>query len=226
MITALLLATLAATGLHLEESDLHEESTHQVMTSVARALEAASAERVRLDDPSWSSCDARDRCLADIRARTASEDVVFVRVFSGPSLVHVVLERVARTGEVKLVEVDLPRGAASWDEPLGVAVRQLPPSPLAVAEAADLSTDRPRADAAASVGPWLVFGAGASAAVAGAIFGVLANSARDELESSVRLDTDYDRLSGQLEDRALAANVLFAVAAGAAVTGVLWLVFE
>ncbi|MCK6551059.1 hypothetical protein L6R52_34810 [Myxococcota bacterium] len=228
----LALATISSVppvGLHLEEvGELPLESAVSVMSSLSRVLERETGATVVFDDPSWSRCDADDRCISDVRARTQATEIVFARVFGGPSLVYVSLERVGLDAKAaKTTNVELPKTEGGWDTPLANAARVLFPELKPEARAEGSLTAAPVIDeGSVRAGPWIVLGAGVAAGTAGALLGVSSADAKTELESSIHIGAEYDALSDRMKTHGLAANVLFGVAATAVVTSVVWLIVQ
>ncbi len=77
--------------------------------------------------------------------------------------------------------------------------------------------------------PWLVLGGGGALAAGGAVFGVLAGSARDERDALKGAGTTYDAYQEKQEtakSRALVANVLYVAGGVAAATGVVLLLLD
>lgn len=233
LVSLSLLAVTAGAGIHLEEvGELPLEDAVSVVSALARALEGHRGEPAVIDDPSWSQCEARDRCVQDLRGRTQAEELVFVRVFGGPSLIHVILERVSlEARENRTFELDLERVGTRepgrWTGPLARAVGALFPEAgppkrsreLSLAEPGPAPEPRERSLLRAAL-PWIALGAGAACGGAGVYFGTSSADAKEELESGIFLGGEYDALSSRLEGHGLAANVLFGAAAGLVVTGV------
>jgi hypothetical protein len=70
-----------------------------------------------------------------------------------------------------------------------------------------------------------VLGGSVAVAVAGTVFGVASASDADTLATTAFPVARHDELASRVEGRAVAANVLFGIAAAGAVTAVvLWLV--
>jgi hypothetical protein len=165
--------------------------------------------------------------VAAIRSRTASEEVVLVKLLCGPLSIRLLAERVAAGEVVSLAnqraEVDLSRDGSTWRGPLADAARSLFPEPLVgpgattVGPAAISVKEVPKRDR--SLAPWLVLGASALAAGGGAILGATSASGLDHL-MTVRKPSDFTSLEGTVSTEGTAANVLFALAIGGAVTGV------
>jgi hypothetical protein len=223
------IASVPSVGLHLEEvGELPFETAVSVMGTLTRVIERETGATVVFDDPSWSRCDAEDRCISDVRARTRATEIVFARVFGGPSLVYVSLERIrVDAKDAKSTNIELPRTPSGWDAPLAVAARTLFPELKPEARAESSATTAPTIEPQGSSPlPWVVLGAGVAAGAAGTVLGLSSADAKTELEGSIHVGAEYDALSDRLQTHGLAANVLFGVAAGAALTSIVWLIVQ
>jgi hypothetical protein len=184
-----------------------------MITAVAMLLFASGAvvlidESVEID-PATSSSIARSLEHA-IEAR-GGEGEVHLRLFRGPTITLLKAESSTRT-----TGAELRRDPHTWGPQLALVAEALfpklalkpdlrsPPAPVLVEE----PTDR----------TWpIVLGGVSAASLAGAIaFGLMHRSTSREIESSILFDEDYERLSGRLEREAIAADVLFGVAAASA----------
>ena len=215
-------------GLHLEDvAGLSIEDAMALAERLGEALAPRAGGRYVLDDPLWPECSGPGRCISEVQLRTKADEVVYVRLYAGPTRIRLIAERV--TGPKRLpVEDDLPRQGspadARWDR---MAVR-LFPEPLS-SSAPSLGPQlvpAPASPDGRAFGPWPYVTAGTgvvAVAVAGA-FGVSSRSARSRIESEPLSNAAFERELSRMTDHGNVANVLFAVGGTLMVTGVvLWL---
>jgi hypothetical protein len=200
-------------GLHLEHAvSLPLESAVALTNALGRAIEARTNRKVVLDDPIWSSCDKEDRCLPEIAARVGTAEVVFVSVFASVTQ----LKLVAQLGVWSdRIERTLPKDAAAWPEPLDeIAARLF--SPGAPVTTASTAPSRPVEKVRAfPIAPII---AGGGAIVAGAVafgFSKSAASARDTINTSILVESDYQRLEDRIGRDGTLAWIFLATALAA-----------
>ena len=236
-----LLLVSSGLGVHLEDVvDLPLRDAAAVAESLARAVEPYAGLRARVDDPLSPRCVPPGRCVGDVAVRTAAEHLIFVRLIGGVTRIRVRAIRTDPSGR-RLAEasVDLSRSAAAWPAPIDRLARLLFPSPLGersmtpgrdrlsvdpVAGAAKQAVAPEGGPSVSDVGPWVSLGLGVAAGATGAAFGASSAAARDRIETDNLVGSEYTDALGQMRDHGTAANILLGVAAGAVITGVVWLI--
>jgi hypothetical protein len=80
-------------ALHISElGDFALKDAVELATTLARAIETRTARATSTDDPAWT-CELAERCASEVRARTGARDIVLIRIFAGPTRIHVLAER-------------------------------------------------------------------------------------------------------------------------------------
>ena len=224
-----LLLISAGLGVHLEEVvDLPLRDATAVAEYLAEAAEIRSGLKARVDDPLAPSCRRRERCLGDVAARTDAVALIFVRLIGGVTKIRVVAKRLNTDGrQVSEAVVNLPRRSPTWRRALDRLAGILFPEPVQVAEgdfgltAQVFAEDEPSRLRRAA--PWLLVGLGVASGVAGLVLGLSAASARSNVESLQLTGDEYTDSLDRMRTHGTAANVLFGVAAGSSLTGLIWL---
>ncbi len=212
-------------GVHLEESaDLPLADATQVLHALIDVLAPRAGGRPVLNDPLWPACRQEDRCISEIEARLAADELVMVRLFAGPSRIRVVAERIPREGSPIRAALNLPRESAEWGPALAELAIQLYPVPLPdpLREKKQVVSEAPDHQP----WPWVVFGVGTAGLIVGSGLGLSsADAARDLRNDPMQAALLSSRLE-RMHDHGLAANVLIGTGAVCAVAGLLWLAFE
>lgn len=223
----------ATLGVHLEEIvDLPLRDAGAVAEGLAASVELRAGVRVRVDDPLSPRCDRRSRrCIGEVAARMGTNHLVFLRVIGGVTKVRVIAERLDRAGRPEAeATINLPRDLGRWKRRLDRLAGMLFPEPLDRPQREErLTTESVDDDTGSDVeraAPWVVLGVGVAAGAAGLALGVSSASARDRIENENLSGPAYTDALDQMQDHGTAANVLFGVAAGGVLTGVLWLLLR
>ncbi|MCK6551049.1 hypothetical protein L6R52_34750 [Myxococcota bacterium] len=233
MPVAALLALVAATqglGLRLEEAgEITPDEAVALTRALAARIEARCGATVVIDDPLWPGCVGQERCIDAIRARTGDGDVVLLRVFGGLTKARVITERFAAGADgATRAELDVPRDAGGWAEPLTELAGRLCPTvqvshgtgTLTIDVAAPVAPEGPR------VLPWVLGGTGVALAVVGIAFGASSASARADAADPTLSDAAFDALADRTQAHAITADVLFVAAGVSAVTGLVLALIE
>src|SRR5687768_6087322 len=126
-----LLLVGSGVSIHLEElGEMPLEQASSFADGLAEAIEARTARRAVLDDPLWPECRDADRCVDAIRARTKTDDVVLLRLYSGPTKIRLYAERLSLDGlRDARIEENVPKEHAEWGPPIDKVAAQLFPEP-------------------------------------------------------------------------------------------------
>ena len=234
-----LLVLGATLALHVETAkSVSQSNTDDIVSGLAAAIQARTGEApVRSVRPPPDGCPRNDRCVAEIRGHTKGQEIVFLRMIGGPSRIRLAGERVGVSGRVDArVQVDLtPEDVGGKGTLEGVAAILLPGAvppdpptpppelecPTATATAALPMGDSPKS-AETKWAPWVILGASAVAAGAGAVFGAQNTKTRDDIASTPHTDDEVESLQDQAFGQGLAANVLLGTAAVGLATSVVW----
>lgn len=218
--TAVLATLLIGDGVAVrlaEVGELELRAAIEICDVFTGELRARTSSAVVFDDPTWD-CETNDRCEAEIRARTRMDDVVFVRVFNGPTRIQVEAERPGRRGSV-LLALDRsdwkPRladlAASLFDPP------RLPRTNRAAIEGPPLvPVEAPRSILVPSV----LLGAGAVAALIGGALGSSSKGAGSQLDSMLLFADRHRELADRQKAHGIGADVAFGIAGAAAVAAV------
>lgn len=242
--------------LHVEVADnLTDSDTAELTRHLSKAVARRTSREVRVDPAEPSGpCDAE--CQRSVTERTGAPDLVLLRFYGAITSIGVFVSRAPGTSEPLRVDVD--RDPASWPEVFGSIAASLFPSkspPLAERAPSPPSPSRGRAPdpapararPAASValsqgivdeppsrsGPYLLAGAGAVLAAAGAALTVSWSVSLDDVEGRLAARDDRGRIEGIGHQEALDAYASInlrqglsfaALGAGAAALGgaVIW----
>lgn len=216
----------AGIGLHVEESEgLEIAEVMGVAASLGEAIKTRTGTTPAIDEPTWSRCEAEDRCVPEIKQRLKAGDVIMMRVFGGPGSVRVVAERHGkfdRRGTITIDRATLPPPPSAFTSLAGALFQEVRPP------AAQIAVVAPAVEAPAkrSWAPWVAFGAGALAAGAGTIFGVASLNTRSEIEAQIHDEPTFTELRDKQDGQATAAYLLFGVAVAGVVAGTLLLVLD
>jgi hypothetical protein len=118
---------------------------------------------------------------------------------------------------------EAPPSEAAKEAPKDLALSN--PLPGEEAPANALTASGPTPAAGPGPLPWILIGAGAAAGTTGVIFGALSKGARDTLMNQPTAPLDRPGLQNRAVNGAIAADVLFGIAAVAGLTGAAFLVF-
>lgn len=217
------LALAASVGLRLEEvGELSMEEGMALTRALANTIEKSTGQKVAIDDPLWSSCQRKDRCIEEIKARTRSDEVIFIKIFAGVTMLRVQVNRIGPQGAQEAA-LDVPNDAQTWSAPLRKLTLKLfpqaraqPDKPMKTLK--KTTTDPPPEKT--SIVPWVVLGVSAAVAGIGVGFGVSSRSARNDSQDPTLPDPRFDLLADRAQTHGIAANVLFISAALGAVTSV------
>ena len=243
----------AGLGIHLEEVvDLPLRDATTLAERLADTLEARTRDVVKVDDPLSPACRRERRCVGDVAARTGADRLVFVRLIGGVTKTRVIATRLDSFGRpIAQGVVNLSGGEDDWSSALARLAVTLFPEP--VTDASDArggvagnpgATGKPTAprwadgsqegltgtvpaaerSTVTAVGPWALMGLGVTAGAVGLAFGQSSASARDRIEGRPLSGAEYTDALDQMRGHGTAANVLFGVAVGATVTGLVWLI--
>lgn len=213
----------APIAVHLAElGELSVRDGLQLAERLGHAIEARTGRRTITDDPTWR-CEEKERCAAEVRARTGASTVLLTRAFGGPTRIRVVILRVDEDVADGTADVLLPLEPGAWAAPLTDAAAVLFPEPRGPpsAELAPIGPPPAAADAAPDLVPWLVIGTGVLMATAAGILAASNADAREELRGSPLPASRHQELADRAELHGITANVLFvasALAAGAGLT--------
>lgn len=224
MLAALFATMLIGDGVAVrlaEVGELELRAAIEICGVFAGELRARTSSAVVFDDPTWE-CDANDRCEAELRARTGMSEIVFVRVFNGPTRIQVEAERPGRRGSVLLAldrsdwKARLADLAASLFDPqrssrtAKTVIDAPPPVPV----------EAPRS----ILVPSILLGAGGVAALIGGALGSSSKSAGSQLDSMLFFADRHRELSDRQRAHGLGADVAFGIA-GAAVAAAVVMFF-
>jgi hypothetical protein len=221
-----LLALGAGVGLHLDQfAELSLEEASRVSLRLGEHLELRAGGQAVLDDPVWPECTRADRCLDDLRSRTQAKELVFLRVFGGPTKIRLIAERLEPNGKSTTAQRNLPRDREPWPEELASLALELYPTPLA-REGEELVQAPIGRSVEADTGsyyPLIPIGAALVLAGVGVGFGLSSASASDRIMSVQLGNEEYESELTRSEDHRVVAFVLFGSALVAVITGViLW----
>lgn len=208
-------------AVHLDDvQGLDAPEALELGAALRDGLERVTRRRAHLDELGGPRCERDPDCLAAVRSRTGSGDVVLLQLIAAGTRVRLVAERAEPSGVVsQRVQADLRRNVRSLD---GVAELLFPEAPPRTASA-DLATlltpaSTPVIPTPAEHGRWIAGGVvGAGALVGGVALAlrVSSNAARDR---AALPGADFDGERALSEGHGLASNVLLGVAA-AMITG-------
>lgn len=255
LILASLLITASVTVRVEDAPGVTPEETRLVSEALAAAIQERTGATHALDLARDYPCDREDRCLEEIRARTGAEEVVLVKLLGALTKIRLLAEAVnLGSGSRRNAQADLPREQEGWKAPLaGVALILFPGGiqqtisprakaapPPATAPPASPETQRPQegttpaelvaqgpAPAAESdPTPWIVLGTSIGVLAGGTVLGILAQDARDSLESPEYLTLSPGEVSSRTDlatNGGLGANILWGLGAIGLGTSVLML---
>jgi hypothetical protein len=216
----------ATTAVHIEEAGEQALGTARLLAEdLARSIERRTASPAVVDERVGGEC--RDRCVSAVRQRTGADEVVLLRVFRSPTLIRLVAERFKGTATpTTTASRDINNVPEYWKGALdGVAASLFPASrPRKWIEIIPEPVARP--PSSSRLGAWVFISGGVSVA-AGATalgFGIAARNTKNDIEGSVLFQRDYEAMASHLSDQALAANVLFAVAAVGALATIAFII--
>lgn len=210
-------------AIHVEDTEAIEtEAALALGAELARAIETRTGTAASIDEPGGGRCQARDRCVGEIRARTAATEVVLLRVFGGPRSIQLIAERIRpRLALAVQGKLTLERG--------GAAPLQLEPLAATLFPEVRASAPAPPIEAPpehTSWVPWAIAGSGAVLAVAGAVLAASSAGAKARLEAEVLPEATSESLSDRQVAHGTAGAVLIPAGAAALLAGLAWLVLE
>lgn len=233
----LIVPSSAGLGVHVEQVvDLSLGDATSIATVLGDAIGLRTGRPVEVDDPLAPPCGLPTRCLGEVAARTHAGELIYLRLIGGVTKIRVVAERLNRAGQkVTEATVNLAVDRRDWPTSLDRLARRLFPEALgsppgvvrgAVGRPATAEPGVARATGPSGIeraAPWLLIGLGVATGVAGTVLGRSASSARDSIETLRLSDDEYVDTLDRMRSHGTAANVLFGVAAGSALTGLVWL---
>jgi hypothetical protein len=227
MLISALAMMLVATpvGVEIDEiGELSREDATALVDELARAIARVSGrDALWIESPALPCRNAMTRCVERDRAGL----LLHVRAFAGLRFLRLEVER--EGGEPAKSTLDLPREPDLWPAPLEALVRALvpklqkfDPSLLPMASAA------PASEPPSLIPPLSLFAASGVAAAIAIGFGISSLEARNHASSPLSADLDvvYQREADRAQSHAVIADVSWAIAAGAALGGGLWLWIE
>lgn len=220
------LVTLSSTvAVRVEETDdVPVEAQRSVARALVRAVEASSGRWAVLDDPEWPSCGTSAACAKEVSARARADATIFLRVVGSITLMRVVARCVDADGKETSAKVDLEQSGEGWPPQLeGLSVELLGAGPKMVRP--DLALLRPAEPSGPRVLPIALFAGGAASLGLGILFGALSRDAQLNLDQGFHSEAETVAAQDAKQTEAWAANILFASAAAAALTGVVTLIF-
>lgn len=215
-------AVVLAVGLHVEKlEELTFSEARPAIEAFADAVRREQQVEVQLDDAGWD-CDAADRCLGELRARTRASDIVYIRAVGGPSRIQLRLERIDNLGQVRTAEVLVDRTPGLSNSVLMDTARALFPEPASAKPAADpvttiSPTTQPPRDPPYLA--WSLLGGGVVVAGVGAGFFASYLDARDTISGGVLLEPAYEDALSRGRTHGNTSAVLFAGGAALVITG-------
>jgi hypothetical protein len=207
----------ATAGVHIDEvGELGPELRRALVAEVTAALEERSGLRAVVDEAKGSCVEAN--CIAAMRSRTASLELVLLKVIRGPLSLHVVADRVPEGAPVPgaRAETDLDREPLHWREKIAILIATLyPPKPAerGVLRVAEIEPAR------SIVPPLVLFTGSAILLGVGLVFGAKSQATIDDLGARVHPPAELHDLSSRAGTEATIANLLFVLAGSAAIGG-------
>ncbi len=214
---------------------LSDDDLEAVVTGVVASLDARTGRAVRDKGP---ACSGDRACIDAVRARTATRDVVTLRLIGVPTRVRVLA---SRNGEAPHT-VDVDRAQEGWGAAWSGLAEALFPAPPPVAPppvasvpppsipppqvAPPVIVTPPPEGASPSVAPWIIAGAGVAALAVGVGFGLSSRGARATAANEPASPRELDDLESRAQTHGVIANVAFGSAFVAGVAAVAWVVFE
>jgi hypothetical protein len=244
MITASTFLLLAGQiALHVEDTrGVTDEDRDAVVGVLGEAIAAVAGTKPVL--AKREACPSADRCTEAIRVDLGAKEVVHLRMIGVPSRIRVLAERAGTGSEPpRSAQADLTRDAASWRSSLdGLALVLFPNEKRASAKPEEKTPEIAKVEVAPppppvvppeepveekpNLVPWIAIGGGALALGVGTIFGIKSNNARTEGMTMEHSKPEIDDLQDELYNSALAANILFGLAAVGVATGTYLLLRE
>lgn len=217
-------------SVHLEEyGEIALEEATAFVERVQRAVEEKTARRVVVDDPLWPDCQERSRCIDAIRARTDTEDVVLLRLFSGPTKIRLIAERLSLdSARDSRIERNIPKEPEAWPtQAADISTALFPETGAARAERIVDTSVADEGVTVMAVLPWVSIGISAAALGVGAGFGFSSRGARNALTGDAPLeDQEFRDTFDRMQTHGRVANGLFVTSAVALVVGGVLLMFR
>jgi hypothetical protein len=216
-------------GVRLEDAQgLSPEQTRRLVHGLATSVHELTGMEAIVDDHEWQEeCAKADRCAAEIRDRTRSRDVVFVKAYSAATRFRLIADRANPENAIEgSVQADLPRDEGAWGKSMrGVAEILFP-----MEASADKNLDPARAGAVVDAGSktgtilaWSAIGAGAVAGGIALALRVQSNSLRSDVENGTVPMTAVQSDESTVRTNATISNVLFGLGAVLATAGIIHL---
>jgi hypothetical protein len=220
-------------ALHIETiSDTSQSVATPLTKALAATIEEQTGRPVRIDDLVASPCTSSDRCIPQIRARLRAEELVLVRIFGAITLTGLVLHRVSSASfePVQVAEFEVPQDRELWPPVLTRAVQALFPEPgwrqSPRGPAALIAQPEDKKGTSLSPAPWIALGLSAIAVAVGTGFGVDSLSAQAQIRHQFLDAHAHDALAAQIRREAIAADLLFGLAAVAGIAGITLFIFD
>jgi hypothetical protein len=211
-----LLFIASVPGMHLDRAvGIPLESAFTVVRAVADAVERRTGVAPVIDDPVWSSCDRKDRCLLEVASRLHAQELIFVRVFGGPTRLKVVSERIAVQADgsglvSRNFDSTLAKEGSGWADALDQVAAELFPEILPPSKPDELRPAppalRPELSARPRLLPWVLTGVAIASGAIALGFALDARAARSSLEAKVLPDQEYAPLRARVDESGPLSN--------------------
>ncbi|MFO0724074.1 MAG: hypothetical protein U1E65_09845 [Myxococcota bacterium] len=220
MIPALLVLSTTVSIQLVEASGLEVGASVEITGLVSRAVAARTGWPQMPFDPEWATlCDGPDCRASSI---PLGHEAVSLRVYRGATRTRIVASRRTEREELAHQEIDLSADAAAWRGEIEGLVDTLyseVPRPLPEVQFIPETLEPPSWQ-------WWTLGAGVTAGVGGLIFGILSASAKDTLVQAPLPGSRAQAYADRQFAFGLTADILFAVAGAALITGGAGLIWD
>jgi hypothetical protein len=191
----------------------------ELVGALGEQIAARSRRAPLIDDPLWTQCEHRDRCVEEISARLGTQEVLLVRLLATPNLIRLTADRFSRAkARPERLEAELPRDRSGWARSLRPLATRLVPEVAALPPAPVLPPPHPEART-----PWLgwiAIGAGVALGGVGLGFGLSNRSLSQEIDSGRAFtDAAYRPLADKRMEHGVIADLAFGLAAAAVIGG-------
>ncbi len=208
MLLGLLLAA-STVAVHVDPAeDVPEELEQSLARSLVKVIQEQTGLRAVLEGPGWPSCGQTSACASEVAARASAEQVIFVRVVHGATLLRVVLKLPLPDGTVRSAQADVTGTAEdTWDLALGrAAVELLGAGPRLIPDA-ELEAPPPSSSFPAL--PVALVSFGAASVGVGIGLGVASLGTQRGFDGAVSNGSDISGIRGEKRAEAWGANGLF-----------------